>query len=122
MKLPRLWQPHQVSVYDFFYLNFLLALTLAVSFYPDYPLTASALAHLPLFNAQTYVLVTCICLLALAWRRWIPPVKLALLSSMLLYTLVVIVFALPAAGRLSDFIVAAVVIGWSYLFIRGGGG
>lgn len=119
-RLKGLWLAAPVSPYDFFYLIFLLALTLAVVFYPDYPLTAAALPHLPLFNAESYTMTTCVLLLALAWRRWVVPVKVVFLAPPLLWTFIVIVFGLPAAGKPSDFVIAAVVVGWSFLFVRGG--
>lgn len=119
IQLQPLWKRETpVSVYDFFYLVFVLALTMAVQFYPDYPLTVTVLAHFPV-DSQTYTLVTCLVLMALAWRRWIAPVRLLLLSPPLLWTLAVAAYGLPATGKPSDFIITAVVIGWSLLFIRG---
>lgn len=119
MKIRKLWRDQRVSVYDYFYLIFLVDVVLAIIIYPEHPLTVMALQKLPVFTAKTYALIMCLIAVTLAWRRWIPTVRLLLLAPLIIYVLIILVFALPAVGKPSDFIITAVVIGWTLLFIRG---
>lgn len=119
IQLRPIWHEHPVSVYDFFFLVYLLALTFGTEFYPAYPVTAVTLRNLPIFTAQSYTLLTTLLIVALAWRRWNGAVRLLFLMPPIIYTFTLVIFALFTVGKLSDLIICAVLIGWMLLFIRG---
>lgn len=119
IRLRPVWRETLVSVYDFYFLVFLLALTLGAYFYPAHPVTAVTLRNLPVFTPQSYTLLATLAIVALAWRRWIGAVRLLFLMPTILYTFTLVIFGLPTVGKPSDFIIAAVLIGWMPLFIRG---
>lgn len=113
-----LWHTTPVSKYDFYFLLFLLGLTMCAVLFPDYPLTAITFKNLPIFTLPAYGVVSMLLIVALAWRRWIGVIRLVFLLPAILYTFTVILYALPVVGKPPDYIITVVLLGWMIMFVR----
>lgn len=123
MKLPDFrpaWRDSPIPAHEYFFLLFVAGSTIAVAFHPNRPTAAIVFGNMPFFTPEFFCATSFASLLTLAWRNWITPIRLVLLSPTIIYIFALVVFALPVAGNISNIGMTAFSIGWMWLFIRGG--